>query len=477
MLSYFVQVNMPTTSGRKKSKNFYPGLNLSNTLIYNQYMMEYKQVVNNVGEQTEILEHIFEFIEEDTVLKLKKGSLWSEVLENDMLTFFEKWDSELVFHKDTLVADDVSDIENFIPISNLDSCSVLQILEYITKVSSLNENVSKFFINNGDIFTKGCNTWSSKISDMFQSIVYNLSFSFSGIEKMINAGQEKLLLKNFQDRNFALVSNTKKLSQSVGLPPFALPIIKKLRIESSIDYLSDIASMVDGNSLKILLEFVDNYSSFITIKEIGTSKERDLKLSEFFKNLAEIIRRGYKMQDTLNYVLRQRMYWNRDGLFGFPFEDTSTFLDYLNLNQGASLKCEKYPQNLRRMHDVLVQNLKDFDESKNDDFKAAVAKYAKYENEFKKDGYCFIVPRDIRALIQEGNDLHHCIGSYIDKIISGESKIFFMRKSSERNTSFVTIEIDDSCDITEIKGMFNTDPEPEIIAIANKWAGTCKRLK
>ena len=153
------------------------------------------------------------------------------------------------------------------------------------------------------------------------------------------------------------------------------------------------------------------------------------------------------------------------------------FLDYLDLNKANSLKCEKYPQNLRKMHDILVQNLKDFDESKNDDFKTAVAKYAKYENEFTKDGYCFIVPYDIKALIQEGNSLHHCIGSYVDKIISGESKIIFMRTIAEKNNSFVTIEIDDNCDITEIKGAFNKEPEPDIIAIANKWAGTCKRIK
>ena len=62
---------------------------------------------------------------------------------------------------------------------------------------------------------------------------------------MVNAGQDKLLIKNFQDREFKMNANTKKLSQSVGLPSFALPIIKRLRLETSVDALSNLSSMVD----------------------------------------------------------------------------------------------------------------------------------------------------------------------------------------------------------------------------------------
>lgn len=477
MLSYFVQVNMPTTSGRKKSKNFYPGYVMNNNIIYNPMIGKYRVIANNVGEDTVVLDEIFETVEDDEKIVLKKGSLHCTVLESDRVSFSTEWKEELCFHKDTLVADDFSEIDSFVPVKDIDSTSVGELIKYVSAVASLNENIWNFFIDNSDIFLRNCNSWSKVISDNFQSIIYNLSYSFSGIEKMVNAGQDKLLIKNFQDREFKMNANTKKLSQSVGLPSFALPIIKRLRLETSVDALSNLSSMVDGNSLKILLEFVDNYSSFITAKRIGTSKERDLELSNFFSNLGEVISRGYKLQDTINYVLRQRMYWNRDKNFDFPFDEMKLFLDYLDLNKANSLKCEKYPQNLRKMHDILVQNLKDFDESKNDDFKTSVAKYAKYENEFAKDGYCFIVPYDIKALIQEGNSLHHCIGSYVDKIISGESKIIFMRTIAEKNNSFVTIEIDDNCDITEIKGAFNKEPEPDIIAIANKWAGTCKRIK
>lgn len=477
MLNYFVKVNMPTTKGRKKSKNFYPGCNICNSIIGNKYMYRWQNIDNKVGNDVVVLDSIYKTIENDDNVILKKGSLHCIVKEDDRVEFNETWDSEICFSKKDFVAEEIKDIDNFISIKFVDTTSVGEIFQYISKVASLNENVWNFFMDNSDSFTGNLETWSENVSDQLQSIVYNISYAFFGIEKMFNAGQEKLLLKNLKYRSFKLKTDSKKLSKSVGLPSFALPIIKKLRLEASIDALSSISANVDGNSLKLLLEFVENYSKFTTANRLGSSAVRDRMFSQFFESLSSLIENGYKMQDVINYLLRQRMYWNKLKPIGFPFEEMELYLDYINLNSENSLKFEKYPQNLWKMHDILVINLKDYDESKDDDFKEATAKYSKYEAEYKKDGYCFIVPENIKALMQEGNVLHHCIGSYVDKIINGSSKIIFMRAISDKNTPFVTIEIDDKCNITEIKGALNQEPDTKIIAIANKWAGACKRIK
>lgn len=477
MRNYSIAVTMPTTSGRKKTKTFYPGTAINYSSFYSQYFYKGKHVSNKVGDRNIILEEIYACEETSDYINLKKGKLYYNVLEDDNISFEEEWLYTLSFNKTKNIVEDKDIFKKMEIETTLDTESLFQIIEYINKIVNTNDNVLNFFRNNPDILFKGKLSLNKDVIDTIISVMYNVSYSLLEIEKMVNAGQEKLLIKNFNNRDFRLEQNTKKLSQSVGLPPFALPIIKKLRIENCIESLSKINSIVDGNSLKILLEFVDNYSNFLTLKLLGTSQERAKMLNNFFENLYTIISSGYKMQDTLNYILRQRMYWNKDNPFGFPFEDTKLFLDYLELSKNNSLKCEKYPQNLKRMHDVLVQNLNSYDPKKDKEFKDAVSKYSKYENELTKDGYVFIVPTNIKALIQEGNDLHHCIGSYVDRIIEGKSRIFFMREISSKNVSFVTVEIDEDCNILEIKGMFNQEPDAKIISIAKKWAGICKRIK
>lgn len=477
MLNYAVSVTLPTTTGRKKTKTFCPGTVINMGAFYNQYSFRWTSVPNKIGDKQEILKEIYLCEESDDFLTLKKGTLYSVVEEDDMLSFEEDWKSTLSFDKSKNLVENESTFKDMKVSTNLDVVSLHQIVCYLNKVIEVNKNVQTFFANHSNIIFENRYALNNDMINCLNNVVYNSSFALLEIEKMINAGQGKLLLKNFRKPEFKLEQNTKKLSQSVGLPPFALPIIKKLRIEDCIDSLSKINKLVDGNSLKLLLELVDNYSSFLTLKIMGTAKDRTLALSNFFENLYEILCEGYNLQDILNYVLRQRMYWNKVNAFGFPFEDTKLFVDYLALSKNNSIKCEKYPQNLRKMHDILVQNLSDYDPSKDAGFKTAVASYAKYENELTKDGYAFIVPYDIKALIQEGNDLHHCIGSYIDRIIEGKSRIFFMREISSKKTSFVTVELDNDCNIVEIKGMFNQEPEANIISIANKWAGICKRIK
>ena len=125
-----------------------------------------------------------------------------------------------------------------------------------------------------------------------------------------------------------------------------------------------------------------------------------------------------------------------------------------------------------------MANTSDISEEKDIEFKKAVSDYAKYANDLVKDGFSFVVPENIKDLVNEGNSLHHCIGAYVDRIIDGKSYIFFMRDDKELKKSFVTVEINPkNLNIFEIKGSLNENPEPSIRRIAEKWVGICKRVK
>lgn len=59
----------------------------------------------------------------------------------------------------------------------------------------------------------------------------------------------------------------------------------------------------------------------------------------------------------------------------------------------------------------------------------------------EKSGLEIIAPKDISDLKNEGHTLSHCVGTYVDAIISGKDNIMFLRRSDMVNSPFYTVEV------------------------------------
>lgn len=81
-----------------------------------------------------------------------------------------------------------------------------------------------------------------------------------------------------------------------------------------------------------------------------------------------------------------------------------------------------------------------------------------------------IVPRKPAEIVNEGAMLNHCVGGYVDSVASGLKTILFLRKVSEPNKSFYTIEVTDSR-VVQIHGNHNRwlGNNPEAIQFVIDW--------
>ncbi len=61
---------------------------------------------------------------------------------------------------------------------------------------------------------------------------------------------------------------------------------------------------------------------------------------------------------------------------------------------------------------------------------------------FSIDGFSILVPKGSEEIVQEGKTLHHCVGGYAARHLSGAVTILFMRKSRKPGRSFLTIELE-----------------------------------
>lgn len=91
--------------------------------------------------------------------------------------------------------------------------------------------------------------------------------------------------------------------------------------------------------------------------------------------------------------------------------------------------------------------------------------YEKIGDEFE-----IVVPREPKDIINEGANLSHCVGGYLDSVASGQKTILFLRKVSEPEKSFYTIEVGNS-KIIQIHGNHNKwlGNNPEAIQFVIDW--------
>lgn len=129
-------------------------------------------------------------------------------------------------------------------------------------------------------------------------------------------------------------------------------------------------------------------------------------------------------------------------------------------------------RDLQWMHDQYtnIANAQRFNNLKKDGRwekfnKKRIEMYEKVGDEFE-----IVVPREPVDIINEGANLNHCVGGYLESVASGYKTILFLRKVSEPDKSFYTIEVGKS-NIIQIHGNHNRwlGNNPEAIQFVIDW--------
>ncbi|MEI3089713.1 MAG: PcfJ domain-containing protein [Oscillospiraceae bacterium] len=135
------------------------------------------------------------------------------------------------------------------------------------------------------------------------------------------------------------------------------------------------------------------------------------------------------------------------------------------------------PKDLRERHDAAAELL----EIRKD--QAATAAYAKrYKQlcrkyEFALSGLRIVVPKSGSEIVREGKTLHHCVGGYAARHMSGKTTILFLRHEKRPERPWMTIELTGKDTIRQIHGYKNEgynhaqDPEERYAWFLDAWLG------
>lgn len=86
----------------------------------------------------------------------------------------------------------------------------------------------------------------------------------------------------------------------------------------------------------------------------------------------------------------------------------------------------------------------------------------------KKDGYVIkplLMPKELR---EEGKKMHHCVGSYAEKVATGECLIFSVRKEEDIERPLATIEIQEK-KVKQVRAAYNNEPPEDVSVFVKKW--------
>lgn len=135
-----------------------------------------------------------------------------------------------------------------------------------------------------------------------------------------------------------------------------------------------------------------------------------------------------------------------------------------NMNDKSVL----FPKDLQIAHDRAA-NLVTKKRNRNlDPLIARMADRLNREYSFDSGELVIRAPMGVDELIDEGASLKHCVGSYIDRIAKGETTVLFVRKKSEPETPYFTVQVTDD-KVNQVRGMANCRATPEVDSFISEW--------
>lgn len=248
-----------------------------------------------------------------------------------------------------------------------------------------------------------------------------------------------------------------KPHEILKVPKFAVKYVVEAKIDSgyTLSKLQKVCQEVDGNTLKELFDIAKDESSISSFLS-------------YFDDFMKLTKNHYNNQKKLLLYLTREIKLHQ-GIERYD-NGLTTLRDYINMMVAMNLSFEKYPKSLKKSHDIAMLNYRVMT---NEREKVQFANHVEQDEykklEFKSGIYRIISPKEPKDLIEEGNNLSHCIASYVKEVINGRCKIYFLRTKDELDKSLVSIEVRND-NIRQVKGFANRQPSKMEKDIVDKWA-------
>lgn len=177
----------------------------------------------------------------------------------------------------------------------------------------------------------------------------------------------------------------------------------------------------------------------------------------------------HKIQKYTDYVIQKGQgHYQEVGYIMSDWRDyleNAQFLEH-NLHRNTVL----FPPNLKKSHDSLMKLVKVKEDGIVDRKLGELCQEMMDRYSFANEDYIVRAPSCLKDLILEGERLGHCVAKngYGTKMAKGQCVILFIRKRSEPDMPFVTVEVRDG-HIAQIRAFNDHDPDKNVLDFVEVW--------
>ena len=158
----------------------------------------------------------------------------------------------------------------------------------------------------------------------------------------------------------------------------------------------------------------------------------------------------------------------------------NNFVDYYTMCRSLNIPIEspfklKTNEQIQKVHDeaLLLYNKKESQTSQEKEEKYKFIKQRYRDLSYKDNNFTIIYPNNLSDVKLEGLILHHCVGSYVDRILNMTAYIMFIRKNEDINTPYFTLHYvieNNKIVIKQVHGKYNCNTSDKILNFVKSWA-------
>ena len=302
--------------------------------------------------------------------------------------------------------------------------------------------------NNGTVCEAESFVYADNLDDVFGEKYHGVDLRMVIAQSGCNMRFGKLItnLEKYPEMEYLLKMGLTKLADQVS-ELVQTERSEKVSVQSVLGIDKQQLSVCRSMNVSLdELQIMRAYGKWIS--EDDLEEYRLLKIPGKYSGLVGSVLKNMSFEKFLNYFRKQR-------LLHFPSstdQNITWYRDYIEMSEvlgvDLSRKSVRYPRDIKEAHDRLMTLL---DSEGNEEVDAAFARVADpvvedlgmYSYESKM--FCIIVPQTRAEFIAEGQSLNHCVGrfpAYYNNHVAGTKMIFFIRKVTERERPFFTMEVD-----------------------------------
>lgn len=309
-------------------------------------------------------------------------------------------------------------------------CKALKLKYDISSIAGMFKNNIKYFKLIKNMVDSGlvCNTSFSMLQ------ISNDLLLEGNIKKCFGVSVKYLRIASSKDYSFQNAIKLAKLCNSTQIP---FDKCNKLKLIGSYGILKLFYSNLSREELLYLCDLLDSN-----------------KIDSQFYNCINY----YIDYLSIRKSLKDFLHLNVSSLPRFPNDNSVS--NILKLHDKATDIYNKYK--------IVIQS--EMSRKLNEQYKSLYYSTVK-SFEFSDDKFSIIACKDLSELTTEGNKLHHCVGSYRTSVSTGVDYILFLRKNSEIDEPYFTININPDKQCIQIHGLCNCNiTDSELRNFVERWA-------